>query len=108
MVPRHSYMPETMYQVPIAIGTKNHAVPFLHRDNYLAKVPGPCPVTASGNAYKSYRRAVRRNRSHSSTDEGLKKLFINAIFLYRIKKPQSKDIDFSYWRKFQSLWLNHF
>jgi hypothetical protein len=33
------------------LDSKNHAVPSLHRDSFLAKVPGPCPVLASGNAH---------------------------------------------------------
>jgi len=28
---------------------KTRAIPFLHRDNFSAKVPGPCPVLSSGN-----------------------------------------------------------
>jgi hypothetical protein len=31
----------------------------LHRDNFLAKVPGPCPDAASGNTTSLYCRAVR-------------------------------------------------
>jgi hypothetical protein len=31
----------------------------LHRDNFLAKVPGLCPDAASVNAYLLYCRAVR-------------------------------------------------
>jgi hypothetical protein len=37
---------------------KNCAVPSLHRDNILAKVPGSCPVLASGNTTSPYCRAV--------------------------------------------------
>src|SRR4030042_5758007 len=32
-----------------AITCKNHAIPSLHRDRFLAKVPGPCPAASSGN-----------------------------------------------------------
>jgi len=28
---------------------KTRAIPSLHRDNFLAKVPGPCQVLASDN-----------------------------------------------------------
>jgi hypothetical protein len=37
---------------------KTRAIPSLHRDNFLAKVPGPCPVLASGNTTSLYCRAV--------------------------------------------------
>jgi len=40
---------------------KNCAVPSLHRDNSLAKVPGSVPGAASGNAYSLNRRAVSSN-----------------------------------------------
>jgi hypothetical protein len=40
---------------------KTRAIPSLHRDSYVAKVPGPCPVLASGNAYLLYCRAVSKN-----------------------------------------------
>jgi hypothetical protein len=39
IVPRHSYSSQNLYQ-----DGKNHAVPSLHRDSFLAKEPGPCPV----------------------------------------------------------------
>ena len=38
---------------------KTRAIPSLHRDSFLAKVPGPCPVPASGNTTSLYCRAVR-------------------------------------------------
>jgi hypothetical protein len=41
---------------------KTHAISSLHRDSYAAKVPGLCPVLASGNAYLLYCRAVGCNR----------------------------------------------
>ena len=34
----------------------------LHRDSFLAKVPGPCPVLASGNTTSPYCRAVSSQR----------------------------------------------
>jgi hypothetical protein len=37
---------------------KTRAIPSLHRDNFSAKVPGPCPVLASGNTTFLYCRAV--------------------------------------------------
>jgi hypothetical protein len=37
---------------------KTRAIPSLHRDSFLAKVPGLCPVLASGNGYSLNRRAV--------------------------------------------------
>ena len=41
---------------------KTRAIPSLHRDSFSAKVPGPCPVLASGNATSPYCRAVVLNR----------------------------------------------
>jgi hypothetical protein len=38
---------------------KKHAIPSLHRDNFPAKVPGPCPDAASGKTTSLYFRAVR-------------------------------------------------
>jgi hypothetical protein len=43
---------------------KTHAIPSLHRDSFLAKVPGLCPDAASGNAYLLYCRAVRFHSSY--------------------------------------------
>jgi hypothetical protein len=40
---------------------KTRAIPSLHRDSFLAKVPGPCPVFASGNTTSLYCRAVGCN-----------------------------------------------
>jgi hypothetical protein len=37
---------------------KTRAIPSLHRDSFLAKVPGPCPDAASGNTTSPYCRAV--------------------------------------------------
>jgi hypothetical protein len=37
---------------------KTRAIPSLHRDSFAAKVPGPCPVLASGNTTSFYCRAV--------------------------------------------------
>ena len=37
---------------------KTRAIPSLHRDSFLAKVPGLYPVLASGNATSLYCRAV--------------------------------------------------
>ena len=37
---------------------KNHAIPSLHRDSFLAKVQGLCPVLSPGNATSLYCRAV--------------------------------------------------
>jgi hypothetical protein len=31
------------------VTAKTRAIPSLHRDSFAAKVPGPCPVLASGN-----------------------------------------------------------
>jgi hypothetical protein len=38
---------------------KTRAIPSLHRDNFLAKVTGPCQVLPSGNTTSLYCRAVR-------------------------------------------------
>jgi len=37
---------------------KTRAIPSLHRDSFLAKVSGFCPVLASGNTTSPYCRAV--------------------------------------------------
>jgi hypothetical protein len=42
-----------------AMTAKTRAIPSLHRDNFSTKVPGPCPVLASGNTTSLYCRAVR-------------------------------------------------
>ena len=42
---------------------KTRAIPSLHRDSFLAKVPGPCPDAASGNTTSPYCRAVRLHSS---------------------------------------------
>ncbi len=43
---------------------KTRAISSLHRDSFLAKVPGLCPVLASGNTTSLYCRAVRfQNRA---------------------------------------------
>jgi hypothetical protein len=44
---------------------KTRAIPSLHRDNFLAKVPGHCPVPASGNTTSLYCRAVRLSKNPS-------------------------------------------
>jgi len=48
-----------MFNKICAWTAKTHAIPSLHRDNFPAKVPGPCPVLASGNTTSLYCRAVR-------------------------------------------------
>ena len=53
LVPRHSYNSQNLYP-----DGKKCAIPSLHRDNFSAKVPGPCPVLASGNTTSLYCRAV--------------------------------------------------
>ena len=40
---------------------KTRVIPSLHRDNFLAKVPGFWPVLASGNTTSLYCRAVSKN-----------------------------------------------
>ena len=42
---------------------KKHAIPGLHRDSYLPKVPRHCPVTAPGNTTSLYCRAVRLSKN---------------------------------------------
>jgi len=37
---------------------KTRTIPSLHRDSFLAKVPGPYPVLSSGNTTSPYCRAV--------------------------------------------------
>ncbi len=53
LVPRHSYRSSSLYP-----DGKKCAIPSLHRDSFLAKVPGPCPVLSSGNTTSPYCRAV--------------------------------------------------
>jgi len=36
----------------------------LHRDSFVAKVPGPCPVLSSGNTTSPYYRAVISKPKH--------------------------------------------
>jgi hypothetical protein len=50
---------------------KNCAIPSLHRDSYMARLPastsppaGGLPDAASGNAYYPYQRAVSGNNQH--------------------------------------------
>jgi hypothetical protein len=38
-----------MLNKPCTWTAKTRAVPSLHRDSFLAKVPGPCTVLSSGN-----------------------------------------------------------
>ena len=53
---------------------KTRAIPSLHRDNFPAKVPGPCPVLASGNTTSLYCRAVMGNcADHKTITEIVKK-----------------------------------
>jgi hypothetical protein len=59
LVPRHSHNSQNLYP-----DSKKCAIPSLHRDSFLAKVPGLCPVLSSGNTTSPYCRAVRRNSHH--------------------------------------------
>jgi len=45
---------------------KTRAIAFLHRDKFLAKVPGSCPDAASANATSLYCRAVIVNCWYSA------------------------------------------
>jgi hypothetical protein len=65
LVTRHSYNSQNLYH-----DGKKCAIPSLpacgsqaglHRDSFLAKVSGPCPVLSSGNTTSPYCRAVRAN-----------------------------------------------
>jgi hypothetical protein len=68
LVPRHSYNSQNLY-----LDGKKCAIPSpperlksfsragLHRDSFPAKVPGTCPVLASGNTTSLYCRAVLGN-----------------------------------------------
>src|SRR4030042_2370712 len=58
LVPRHSYSSQNLYP-----DGKKCAIPSLHRDSFLAKVPGSNPVLASGNTTSLYCRAVSTNIS---------------------------------------------
>jgi hypothetical protein len=55
---------------------KTRAIPSWHRDNFLAKVPGRCPVLASGNTTSLYCRAVI---VHSKPVTDLKFVWTNAL-----------------------------
>jgi hypothetical protein len=50
---------------------KTRAIPSLHRDSFLAKVPGPCPVLSSGNTTSLYCRAVSSNNLDISVIENV-------------------------------------
>jgi hypothetical protein len=58
-----TYQPCTATRIMLnkicTLTAKTRAIPSLHRDNFLAKVPGPCPVLSSGNTTSLYCRAVR-------------------------------------------------
>jgi hypothetical protein len=56
---------------------KTRAIPSLHRDSFLAKVPGPCPVLASGNTTSPYCRAVSLNEGLPAPTKLTSLLFIN-------------------------------
>jgi hypothetical protein len=43
---------------------KTRAIPYLHRDSFLTKVPGPFPVLASGNTTSPSCRAERQHSPH--------------------------------------------
>jgi hypothetical protein len=64
---------------------KTHAIPSLHRDCFLPKVPGLCPDAASGNTTSLYCRAVMVNENIFCTLYSLKTLTITekAKLLYR-------------------------
>jgi hypothetical protein len=52
---------------------KTRAIPSLHRDSFLAKVPGPCPDATSGNTTSPYCRAVIVNELATCTiDDSLR------------------------------------
>jgi hypothetical protein len=55
---------------------KTRDIPSLHRDSFLAKVPGLCPVLSSGNATSLYCRAVMCNALTSCT---INNIFCNSI-----------------------------
>jgi len=48
---------------------KTRAIPYLHRDKFMPKVPGHCPDASSGNTTSPYCRAVIRKRLASCTLE---------------------------------------
>ena len=48
-----------------AVTAKTRAIPGLHREKFLAKVPGRCPDAAPGTAYELYRRAVIANADNT-------------------------------------------
>jgi hypothetical protein len=69
---------------------KTRAIPSLHprcslrsrgarRDSFAAKVPGPCPVLASGNTTSLYCRAVRLSKNLIVSLQPKNKTFPNKI-----------------------------
>ena len=52
------YRDRSCIQLNLYHDGKKCAIPSLHRDNFLAKEPGLCPVLASGNTTSPYCRAV--------------------------------------------------
>jgi hypothetical protein len=48
---------------------KTRAIPDLHRENFPAKVPGPCPDATTGNTTSLYCRAVRVHYNKKTMDK---------------------------------------
>jgi hypothetical protein len=66
---------------------KKCAIPSLHRDSFVAKVPGPCPDAASGNTTSPYCRAVSK---HSAAAQHIR--HSRPAFNYHIVTRQFSDI----------------
>ena len=82
IVPRHSYRPQNLYP-----DCKNHAIPSLHRDSFLAYRDRFVAVLSSGNTTSPYCRAVKSNArapkiisSHSKYSSRLLKGARNPLF----------------------------
>ena len=68
---------------------KKCAIPSLHRDIFLAKVPGLCPDAASGNTTSPYCRAVRGHRYRKQTDMKKSKLALTFLLFFQLGYSQT-------------------
>ena len=67
------YLDTTLGNILSAVSAKTRAITSLHRDSFLPKVSGFCPVLSSVNAYLFYQRAVscKANLPQVNTTPGL-------------------------------------
>ena len=69
---------------------KTRAIPSLHCDSFLAKVPELCPVLSSGNATSLYCRAVSGNESRYQDIRA----FIKTLYCINNKPYQIPILDY--------------